>query len=72
MLQKFNAEAAEGINLGTIRCLGFPAQPDEISVNGAVVDATSYTYDATTQILDLTVNLPLMDDLNILFNYQNP
>ena len=67
MVQKFNAEAAEGVNLGTIRILGLPSNPDIISVNG--IDFTNYDYDSTNQILDMTVNLPLKYDFEILIHY---
>ena len=66
MTVNFNAAAAEGVNLGTIRILGYPTQPSEISVNGGVID--TYVYDASTQILDVTVNLPLMNEFVILFS----
>lgn len=70
MTVQYNRDAAAGINLATIRFLGFPAVPDGISVNG--VDTDTYVYDEATQLLLLTLNVPLSDDLNILLNYQNP
>ena len=70
MTNRFLAEAAAGVNLGTIKILGFPSNPDAISVNG--VGFTNYVYDATNRILDMTLNIPLQNDFNILFNYQNP
>lgn len=66
----YDRTVADGINLATIKLLGFPTNPFNISVNGEIID--TYVYEETTSILDLTVNVPLSDDLHVGLNYEMP
>ncbi|KAF2364269.1 Galactose mutarotase N-terminal barrel [Trinorchestia longiramus] len=62
----FDRTAADGVNLGSVRVLGFPAAPAAVTVNGGDVD--TFVYDDASQVLVVTVNLPLNEDLNIVFS----
>ena len=67
MTQNFNEDAADGVNLGTIKIVGFPNVPVVISING--INFHNFDYTAATQILEMTVNMPLKNDFMILINY---
>ncbi|RDB19429.1 putative alpha/beta-glucosidase agdC [Hypsizygus marmoreus] len=57
-----------GVKTSQVRFLGVTKAPRVVQLNGKPVGKRSYTYDGTSQVLEVTVGLPLTSPFNVQYS----
>jgi len=56
-----------GVNVSLVRFLGVSSQPAQVHVIGANIHGTSYSYNSSTQVLDVAMEVPFEQELSIQY-----